>query len=382
MKSETDYELDRTYKFSLKDIVGKSSTSEVYMGYDKKQFTDIAVKTESQFTLHPQLEHEYSILSYLNAHTNSLSKFFPTPIKYTKYGNKNYLIMELLGYNLEQLFSLTKQTFSPLTTFILISQMLDIIKQLHTCTFIHRDIKPEHFLLSKQHSTDLIEPALDYNHPTSIDPHSKLYLVDYGLTKHYCDPLTKKHLPFKDDRSFNGGTVFASSWSHLNIEKSRRDDLDSLSFILIYFLTGALPWQHLKTKTKRELNENISEMKIALTPTELCKCINIEECLKFVHCIRGLQFEQTPDYNYLKGLLHTMIGKLNVKVTNKKLYMILINNKPDDPVNQTKKEEMEDEDNDNNDGNNKNRKNDYNNNKYRISRKLKRDEVVKKSINK
>ena len=105
---------------------------------------------------------------------------------------------------------------------------------MHSKNFIHRDIKPDNFLIGTHKNK------------------SQVYIIDFGLSKSYIDPDTKNHYSFKEDRRFVGTPRYASLNTHLGVRQSRRDDLESIIFILVYFLKGDLPWQGVKAKTKSE----------------------------------------------------------------------------------------------------------------------------------
>ena len=166
------------------------------------------------------------------------------------------------------------------------------IEYVHNKNFIHRDIKPDNFLMG-------------------IGRHcNKLFLIDYGLAKKFRDNRTRQHIPYREDKNLTGTARYASINAHLGIEQSRRDDMESLGYVLMYFNRGSLPWQGLKAATKKQKYEKISEKKMS-TPVEvLCKGFPAEFAMYLNYC-RGLRFEEAPDYMYLRQLFRILFRTLN-----------------------------------------------------------------------
>ena len=135
-------------------------------------------------------------------------------------------------------------------------------------------------------------------------------MIDYGLSRKYYDPKTKEHIPYKEGKSLTGTARFASIYTHLGIEQSRRDDLESLGYLMVYFLVGDLPWNNLKAKTKKEKYNKIKEKKIEVTPDILCQ--GFDNCFKeYFKYVRKLQFEEEPNYDFLLDLLNKLMKKEN-----------------------------------------------------------------------
>jgi len=137
-----------------------------------------------------------------------------------------------------------------------------------------------------------------------------LYIIDFGLAKKFRDSRSKQHIPYREDKNLTGTARYASINAHLGIEQSRRDDMESLGYVLMYFTKSTLPWQGLKAATKKQKYEKISEKKMS-TPVEvLCKGCPAEFAMYLNYC-RGLRFEEAPDYMYLRQLYRILFRTLN-----------------------------------------------------------------------
>jgi casein kinase 1 len=195
-------------------------------------------------------------------------------------GDYNAMVMELLGPSLEDLFTYCNRTFTLKTTLMIADQMLSRIEYLHTNAFIHRDMKPDNFLVGigkKQHT---------------------LYMIDFGLAKRFRDARTGEHIPFREDKSLTGTARYASVNAHLGKEQSRRDDLEAIGFILVYFLKGQLPWQGLQAHAKMNKEDKyqlILKKKMATTIEQLTRGLP-SEFAEYLNYCRKLRFDEKPDY--------------------------------------------------------------------------------------
>jgi serine/threonine protein kinase len=154
---------------------------------------------------------------------------------------------------------------------------------MHSKNFLHRDIKPDNFLIGIGNKQHLI------------------YVIDLGLAKRYRDPKTDDHILYKDGKNLTGTARYASVNTHLGIEQSRRDDLESLGFMLMYFARGSLPWQGMKGKTKQEKYAAIKDKKVGTSVEMLCGGYP-EEFMEYISYCRKLKFAERPDYASLRKL--------------------------------------------------------------------------------
>lgn len=157
-------------------------------------------------------------------------------------------------------------------------------------------------------------------------------MIDYGLAKRYKNPKTGEHIPIIEGKQLTGTARYASIYTQLGIEQSRRDDLESLGYILVYFLLGELPWQGIKSKIKAEKYKKILEIKIKTVPNDICNGLPgnllslnffllgrivlffIEEFLLYFQHVRSLQFDEQPKYDYLKSLFKQLLNKNNFTI--------------------------------------------------------------------
>jgi serine/threonine protein kinase len=173
---------------------------------------------------------------------------------YGTHGPYNVMVIQLLGHSLQDMFRITGgKTFSIRCVLLLAEQALTRLEILHQCGILHRDIKPANFVMGRGR---LIET---------------LYLIDFGLSKFYLD-AEGHHIPYRTEKELTGTARYASLNTHLGREQSRRDDLESLGFVLVYFVKGFLPWQGARPhETKEDLYLRISNHKEALPINALCE---------------------------------------------------------------------------------------------------------------
>lgn len=273
-------------KYRLACKIGSGSFGDVYSGTNIVNGDEVAVKLESTKARHPQLLYESKLYRILQG-----APGIPRILWSGKEREYNVLVMERLGPSLEDLFSSCSRRFTMKTVLMLADQMICRIESVHNKNFIHRDIKPDNFLMGRGgHNT-------------------RLFIIDFGLAKHYWDNRTHQHIPYKEQRNLTGTARYASINAHLGIEQSRRDDMESLGYVLMYFLRGCLPWQGLKAENKKQKYEKISENKMSTKVEVLCKGFPAEFAI-YHNYARGLRFEEKPDYKYLRQLFRILFRTL------------------------------------------------------------------------
>ncbi|RLV92096.1 hypothetical protein DV515_00013897 [Chloebia gouldiae] len=291
-------------RYRLGRKIGSGSFGDIYLGTDIAAGEEVAIKLECVKTKHPQLHIESKIYKMMQGggkllicallhlrdyvHINIVG--IPTIKWCGAEGDYNVMVMELLGPSLEDLFNFCSRKFSLKTVLLLADQMISRIEYIHSKNFIHRDVKPDNFLMGLGKKGNLV------------------YIIDFGLAKKYRDARTHQHIPYRENKNLTGTARYASINTHLGIEQSRRDDLESLGYVLMYFNLGSLPWQGLKAATKRQKYERISEKKMS-TPIEvLCKGYP-SEFATYLNFCRSLRFDDKPDYSYLRQLFRNLFHR-------------------------------------------------------------------------
>lgn len=278
-------------KYQIISKIGTGAFGEVYMGRDKSSGKEVAIKLEKISTEEPTVPWEIKIFEQITK-----TDGFPE-IYYTGKDNGYYIIiMELLGPNLYHLFVTNGKKFTLKSVLMLADQMLMILEHLHRNNIIHRDMKPSNFVMGLG------------------DKSGQVYLIDYGLATQFIHD--NQHIPFDNTKAYLVGNIaFASRNAFYHCEVSRRDDLESLGYVLMYFLRGALPWRSIPTNTLDEKIRRIRQILLKTTIEELCEGLPLEFVSYLKYC-RSLKFEEEPDYGYLRKLFRTLAERMNYEYDN------------------------------------------------------------------
>lgn len=273
-------------KYSVGKKLGAGSFGEVRLGKNIETGKQVAIKLESAKTKNPQLLLEYRIYELIAG-----GRGVPNVYWYGLHSRYNVLVMDLLGQSLEDVLQSTpKKRLSLLSVVCVANQMISLVEYLHGKNFLHRDIKPDNFMLGIGDTAD------------------QLYVIDLGLSKKYKSSRTGEHIAYREGKNLTGTARYASINTHRGLEQSRRDDLESVAYVLIYTLRGSLPWQGLQIKPNEDRYVKIMEKKMSTPVAEICKGFP-EEFMTFINYCRALKFEERPNYESLRGLMKDIASR-------------------------------------------------------------------------
>ena len=270
-------------KYKTVKKLGEGSFGKVYKAeYNGEYF---AVKFESRSRTKSLLEQEATIMTYLQGPN------IPYIVSNGYSGEYNLLVMQLMDKSLEDILHIRK-TFSIKTTAMVVFQLIGVLHFIHDKNIIHRDVKPDNCVMG------------------SAELNENLYLIDFGLAKKYRSSRTLKQYPQTRKKRLTGTARYASIHALEGYEQSRRDDMESVGYIMAYLLRGGLPWQGLKLKSKENKYKNILEKKKEITSQELFKGFPNEfpEILEYT---KNLGYEQEPEYEMLRNKLMALCKRLN-----------------------------------------------------------------------
>ena len=277
-------------RYKLLKKLGSGSFGCIYSAVYEGQY--YAIKLENKNNGQNLIENEAYIMSYLSG------PGLPIVKSYGYSSRHNILVMELMGKSLEDIFeSLVVKKMTVRCVCNIAYQMMEIMEYIHKKHIIHRDIKPDNFVIGRGEKKKYV------------------YLLDFGLAKKYRSSRTLEHYPIVKSKNLIGTARYASINALNGLTQSRRDDLEAIGYVLMYFLRGRLPWQGIPVRNKEERYRKIMEKKMATSAEELCQGFP-NEFTNYINYTRNLQYEQDPDYGFLKSLFVNVLKKENCNKTN------------------------------------------------------------------
>ena len=269
-------------KYRIIKKLGEGSFGKVYKAEYNGEY--YAIKFEEKTKGQNLLETEATIMSYLKGPN------IPSIKSYGYNGDYNILVMQLMAKSLEELFNKILK-FSVKTTSLLAYQMITVLQYIHDRHIIHRDIKPDNFVMGLNKEN------------------ANLFLLDFGLAKKYRSSKTLEQYPYIKKKKLTGTARYASIHALEEMEQSRRDDLESVGYVLMYFLRGNLPWQGLKIKSKEDRYKKILDKKKETTSEQLCK--NFPDVFReYLEYSRNLEYKETPKYEIYKNKFYDLVCKM------------------------------------------------------------------------
>ena len=279
-------------KYKPIKLIGKGTFSNVYLSLNTKKNSYVAIKAEKRNPRGVELLESEAFLLY------SLKGFgIPTVLSYGRTKIYNILVQPLLGKSLLDFFISKNKNININDICLIAIQILERIEWVHSNNIVYRDIKPENFLFGKK------DPEI-------------LYLIDFGLCRKYKSSNTGKHISPKNLGKFTGTSRYASLYAMAGNEQSRRDDIESIGYMIIFLIKKKLPWQGIKGHSYKECYHKLYLMKKYIKIEELCKGLP-KEIIDYMINAKSLKFEQEPNYMYLKNLFYNILKKNNYNIENK-----------------------------------------------------------------
>jgi serine/threonine protein kinase len=271
-------------RFIATTRIGKGSFGEIYKGEDKLTRRSVAIKLEPIKTRSPQLDVEARIYQLLSGGVGISSLYF---FGMAPSGQHQAMVIDLLSLSLEDILTSSPAPFSLKTVLMLVDQIISRLEWMHRRHFIHRDVKPDNFMVG------------------TCGTSGQVFLIDFGLSKRFEDPRTQVHIPFVSGKNLTGTARYASVNAMRGFEQSRRDDMESLGYVLVYLLKGDLPWQGIPARTQKEKLEKIMTAKAEISIATLCEDIPVEFATYFRR-IKALEFEDEPEYSEYRRMFREL----------------------------------------------------------------------------
>ena len=266
--------------------LSKSQYSVVFLAKNIKDNNYVAVKMQGKNAKSSELEKETYYLYTLKGFG------IPKILSFGIYGNYKVLVETLLGKTIDVLLKANKNKKSRMKDICMIAiQIIERIEYIHNKNIIHQDIKPANFLVGNPDD-------------------SVIYVIDYGMSKKYRSSVKGNHIIFSKKKKFRGTFNFSSINCMKLYEESRRDDLESIGYMIIYLITGKLPWSKISNVSVLERYKAILNLKQNISNQELCKGLPFE-IFHYMNYVKSLRFEEKPNYSYLRNLFLSILQNMN-----------------------------------------------------------------------
>ena len=273
--------IKRVNQYALLEKIGYGGSSKVFLAIDTEKGIPYAAKAvfidgrsndgrslQREIRIHRQLHHDNIVKLHEVLHLKKKSTAYLI-LEYASFGSLGRFVSR--GLDMKTIATIFKQICAGL-------------RYLHSKGISHRDVKPANFVFGRKSGSGV------------------LHLIDFGLATQYRDPRTGDHIPYSENQCVAGTARYASINAHLGIVASRRDDLESLAYMLVYLLKARLPWQGLHSGDKYAA---IAKVKMQTSVDELCAGTPREFAV-FVDQVRSLRFDDTPDYAFYRKLFRQL----------------------------------------------------------------------------
>ena len=271
-------------KYLIKHLISKGSFGEVYFGTNIINGKNYALKIEEGNKQDSSLKHECYIL------LNLKGQGIPSVISFGVSNKYNILVENLLGRSIRDIWVEKNRKLNLKDTCIFAIQAISRLEFVHSKNYLHRDIKPANFLLGNPDN-------------------SQIYLIDFGNAKKFRSSRTGKHIRYMKSQLIFGSLLFLSMNTFKGIEQTRKDELESLGFVIIYLFNGSLPWSKIKFNTIYEGLTKIYAIRKKVSIENICSNMPKEFNI-YMNYVNNLKYEQCPNYEYLRNLFLNILKKI------------------------------------------------------------------------